>query len=151
MATLNGIYTTAYTSITDLRTYTTAWQTIKGLWQSNWYESPPGTWNHEWLFLGSWSAPSENMTNVTIGITQQVTPPQAQVAWTTYNSPDIRSTYSVYILWNVNGSDLYSDVVAQSTGQVTRDFVSGDAVYAKIRYTNSKGNGPLTTTSTLYL
>lgn len=146
-----SVYDTAWRSLTQLRVYTSAWQNVKALWQSRWYEQPPGTWNHEWIFLGSFAAPTENMVNVTIGTTQQVIPPQAQVGWSTFSAPDLRSTYNVYVRWFVNGVLTYTDTVTQATGQVTRDFTSGDAVYAEVRYLNSVGMGPITTTSTINL
>lgn len=106
----------------------------------------------EWKLVTDMQPPSETVPGVGIQRGQTIDPPDAEVYWTVVtDTTDPRYNYSVRVTWYVNGAAYATDTVPQTDGKVTRTFTTGDDVYAVVRYVNDAGEGPTTTTSTLFL
>lgn len=129
------------------------WTPAQRVWMLRRMPGPIDPPEYGWQVVGDWRVPDLPVPGVRLVKGFQITPPTAQVTWTSVgDSGDPRYDYQVRVEWYRNG--LLEDIEqrAQITGQTPfREFTEGDAVFARVQYLGPGGGGPMTQTDTLHL
>lgn len=129
------------------------WQPAQRLWLLQQKPGPIDPPEFEWRMVADYAVPTTIVPGVNIVRGFQISPPTAQVVWTSVTSPeDYRYHFGVQVEWYRNGEFYDTDSAAQTAGQVPfREFAEGDSVYARVKYTSMYGDGPYTETAVLNL